>query len=73
VLYQNPQKGLGGVAKTKYYKYFLKKMKSRGHNSLKNNWTRLSLQYANIHNVIFLCSKFQQNPPKGLGGVAKTK
>jgi hypothetical protein len=48
-------------------------VKPRGCNSLKHNWTRLPLKYAHLHNVIFLCAKFHQNPPKDLDGVAKTK
>jgi hypothetical protein len=49
-------------------KVFFKEIaKSRGRNSLKNNWTELPLQYANLS-----WNKFHQNPPNGLG-VAKTK
>jgi hypothetical protein len=40
---------------------------------LDNTWTELHLQYAHTHNVIFLCTRFHQNHPKGLGGVRKTK
>jgi hypothetical protein len=41
---------------------------SRARNSLKNNWTRLPLHYAHLHNVIFLWPKFHKNHPKGLDG-----
>jgi hypothetical protein len=41
-------------------------------NSLKYQTGCLS-QYAYLHNVVFLCTKFHQNPSKGLEGVAKTK
>jgi hypothetical protein len=50
-----------------------KNAKSSDWNSLKNNGTGLPLQYAHLHNVIFLCTKFHQNPPKDLGGVENTR
>jgi hypothetical protein len=46
---------------------------SRDHNSFESNMTRVPLQYAHLHSVIFRYTKSHQNPSKGLGGVAKTK
>ena len=46
--------------------------KSKGPNSLKKHQTALLLQYADLHIVILLFTKFHPNPRKGLGGVAKT-
>jgi hypothetical protein len=51
--------------------FFTKNAKSWDGNSSHRNWTRLPLQYAYLHNVIFLCTKFHQNPPKGLRKVEK--
>jgi hypothetical protein len=53
--------------------FFRENAKSRGHNSFKNNRTGFPLQYAHLHIVIFLCTKCHQDPPKDVGGVAKTK
>jgi hypothetical protein len=64
-LYQDSSKFPNGFRRTCKNKVFFKEnVKSRGHNSLKNNWTGLPLQYAHLHNVTFLCAKFHQNPPK---------
>jgi hypothetical protein len=53
--------------------FFKENVTSRGCNSFKKNWIENSFQYAHLHNVIFHYTNFLHNPPKSLGGVAKTK
>jgi hypothetical protein len=72
-MYQVSSKSPKGFRKSYKNKVFFKEnCKSRGLNSLINNWTGLPLQYVHFYNVIFHSIKFHQNPLKSLGGVPKT-
>jgi hypothetical protein len=53
--------------------FFKEKAKFRGCNSYKKDWKGFPFYYAYLHIVISLCTKFHQNPPNGLGRVAKTQ